>query len=107
MAIALDRNSFTKQFARTRGVWLYDGMAELMFTLAWQSLMNFVLPQQFTESLSSLRAIFKVKGDSKVTLLAQERVSRAKKMMTPFVLRRRKDQATIYTIFARSVLISL
>lgn len=56
------------------------------------SLMNFVLPQQFTESLTSLRAIFKVKGDSKVTLLAQERVSRAKKMMTPFVLRRRKDQ---------------
>jgi SWI/SNF-related matrix-associated actin-dependent regulator 1 of chromatin subfamily A len=45
--------------------------------------------------LESLRAVFKAKGDSKVTLLAQERVSRAKKMMTPFVLRRRKDQARI------------
>ncbi|GLB37463.1 putative SNF2 family N-terminal domain containing protein [Lyophyllum shimeji] len=56
------------------------------------SLMNFILPHHFAESINSLRAIFKVKGDSKVTLLAQERVSRAKKMMTPFVLRRRKDQ---------------
>ncbi|KAF8630670.1 hypothetical protein AX15_002818 [Amanita polypyramis BW_CC] len=56
------------------------------------SLMNFILPNQFADSLDSLRAIFKVKGDSKVTLLSQERISRAKKMMTPFVLRRRKDQ---------------
>jgi SWI/SNF-related matrix-associated actin-dependent regulator of chromatin subfamily A containing DEAD/H box 1 len=54
--------------------------------------MNFILPHHFAESLESLRAIFKAKGDSKITLLAQERVSRAKKMMTPFVLRRRKDQ---------------
>lgn len=60
-----------------------------------QSLMNFILPHHFAESIGSLRTIFKVKGDSKVTMLAQERVSRAKKMMTPFVLRRRKDQVTI------------
>ncbi|KAK2463239.1 hypothetical protein APHAL10511_004894 [Amanita phalloides] len=56
------------------------------------SLMNFILPNRFADSLDSLRAIFKVKGDSKVTMLSQERISRAKKMMTPFVLRRRKDQ---------------
>ncbi|OSD06773.1 hypothetical protein PYCCODRAFT_1430963 [Trametes coccinea BRFM310] len=56
------------------------------------SLMNFILPDQFTDDLDSLRAVFKTKGDSKITLLAQQRVSRAKKMMTPFVLRRRKDQ---------------
>ncbi|KAK0212555.1 SNF2 family N-terminal domain-containing protein [Desarmillaria ectypa] len=56
------------------------------------SLMNFILPEHFSDTITELRAIFKVKGDSKVTLLAQERVSRAKKMMTPFVLRRRKDQ---------------
>jgi hypothetical protein len=55
--------------------------------------MNFILPDLLEDSLESLRAVFKAKGDSKVTLLAQERVSRAKKMMTPFVLRRRKDQA--------------
>ncbi|TFY72950.1 hypothetical protein EVG20_g65 [Dentipellis fragilis] len=54
------------------------------------SLMNFILPTLLSESLDSLRAVFKAKGD--VTLLAQERVSRAKKMMTPFVMRRRKDQ---------------
>nr|VWO95023.1 Uncharacterized protein [Ganoderma boninense] len=56
------------------------------------SLMNFILPDHFADDLDSLRAVFKTKGDSKVTLLAQQRVSRAKKMMTPFVLRRRKDQ---------------
>ncbi|KAG6832596.1 hypothetical protein H0H92_014432 [Tricholoma furcatifolium] len=55
------------------------------------SLMNFILPNHFADALGSLRTIFKAKGDSKA-LLAQERVSRAKKMMTPFVLRRRKDQ---------------
>jgi SNF2 family DNA or RNA helicase len=55
--------------------------------------MNFILPELLEDSLESLRAVFKAKGDSKITLLAQERVSRAKKMMTPFVLRRRKDQA--------------
>lgn len=56
------------------------------------SLMNFILPDQFATALGDLRAIFKVKGDSTVSLLSQERISRAKKMMTPFVLRRRKDQ---------------
>ncbi|TFK75361.1 hypothetical protein BDN72DRAFT_832223 [Pluteus cervinus] len=56
------------------------------------SLMNFILPKYFAERMDSLRAIFKVKGTSKVSLLSQERISRAKKMMTPFVLRRRKDQ---------------
>ncbi|KDR75850.1 hypothetical protein GALMADRAFT_248579 [Galerina marginata CBS 339.88] len=56
------------------------------------SLLNFILPDQFAGSIESLRTIFKVKGDSKITLLSQERISRAKKMMTPFVLRRRKDQ---------------
>ncbi|KAG2119657.1 SNF2 family N-terminal domain-containing protein [Suillus discolor] len=56
------------------------------------SLMNFILPGMLSEKLEILRAIFKTKGDAKVTLLSQERISRAKKMMTPFVLRRRKDQ---------------
>ncbi|XP_006461134.1 hypothetical protein AGABI2DRAFT_221665 [Agaricus bisporus var. bisporus H97] len=56
------------------------------------SLMNFILPEQFADTIGEMRAIFKVKGDSKISLLSQERVSRAKKMMTPFVLRRRKDQ---------------
>ena len=50
------------------------------------------MPEAFEDDLDALRAVFKTKGDTKVTLLAQERVSRAKKLMTPFVLRRRKDQ---------------
>ena len=58
-----------------------------------QSVMNFILPEKFgdEETQDNLRAIFKVKGDSK-QLLAEDRVKRAKTMMTPFVLRRRKDQ---------------
>ncbi|KAG2015484.1 SNF2-family ATP dependent chromatin remodeling factor snf21 [Coprinopsis cinerea AmutBmut pab1-1] len=56
------------------------------------SLMNFILPNQFTGQFSDLQAIFKAKGNASVSLLSQERISRAKKMMTPFVLRRRKDQ---------------
>ncbi|KAH0827825.1 putative snf2 family dna-dependent atpase [Lanmaoa asiatica] len=56
------------------------------------SLLNFILPNLLGETMDSLRAIFKTKGDAKVALLSQERISRAKKMMTPFVLRRRKDQ---------------
>ena len=63
--------------------------------------MNFILPRQFEDALESLRAIFKVKGDSKVSLLAQERVSRAKKMMTPFVLRRRKDQVGFTPLYSQ------
>lgn len=51
--------------------------------------------------METLRTIFKVKGDTKVSLLSQERISRAKTMMTPFVLRRRKDQVRIiFTLFA-------
>jgi len=65
--------------------------------------MNFILPRQFEGALESLRAIFKVKGDSKVSLLAQERVSRAKKMMTPFVLRRRKDQVSVALLYSMQV----
>lgn len=60
-----------------------------------QSLLNFILPEQFAGSMETLRTIFKVKGDTKVSLLSQERISRAKTMMTPFVLRRRKDQVRI------------
>jgi SWI/SNF-related matrix-associated actin-dependent regulator of chromatin subfamily A containing DEAD/H box 1 len=66
--------------------------------------MNFILPDLLEDSLEALRAVFKAKGDSKVTLLAQERVSRAKKMMTPFVLRRRKDQVRIFSTVSIPVL---
>lgn len=54
--------------------------------------MNFILPKLFTDVMESFRAIFKVKASAQAGMLAHERVSRAKRMMTPFVLRRRKDQ---------------
>ena len=57
--------------------------------------MGFILPDKFDSEVSAhLRAIFKVRGDSK-QLLAGERIKRAKTMMTPFVLRRRKDQVHV------------
>ncbi|KAG9006776.1 hypothetical protein FRB94_000460 [Tulasnella sp. JGI-2019a] len=56
------------------------------------SLLNFIMPKLFIKHEESLRAIFKTKADSSLSFLSRERVSRAKKMMTPFVLRRRKDQ---------------
>lgn len=54
--------------------------------------MNFILPRIFTDVVESFRAIFKVKASAQAGMLAHDRVSRAKRMMTPFVLRRRKDQ---------------
>lgn len=54
--------------------------------------MNFILPRMFTDVVESFRQIFKVKPSAQAGLLAHDRVSRAKRMMTPFVLRRRKDQ---------------
>jgi SWI/SNF-related matrix-associated actin-dependent regulator 1 of chromatin subfamily A len=74
------------------------GLVSQVLNPRLQSLLNFILPDQFAESLDHLRAIFKVKGDAKVSLLSQERISRAKKMMTPFVLRRRKDQVRPFVL---------
>lgn len=56
------------------------------------SLLSFILPEHFRNSDDALRAIFKVAPDAATHLLARERVTRAKKMMTPFVLRRKKAQ---------------
>lgn len=57
-----------------------------------QSLLSFILPDQFRDANESLRAIFKVQPGSATNLLSRERIMRAKKMMTPFVLRRKKAQ---------------
>ncbi|CED82045.1 SNF2 family DNA-dependent ATPase [Phaffia rhodozyma] len=56
------------------------------------SILNFILPDYFEDAEDSLRAIFKVSTDSHASLLSKQRVSRAQKMMKPFVLRRRKNQ---------------
>ncbi|KAG8862700.1 hypothetical protein FRC20_011067 [Serendipita sp. 405] len=68
------------------GTPLQNNLQELL------SLMNFILPRIFADVVESFRAIFKVKPSAQQAQLAHDRVSRAKRMMTPFVLRRRKDQ---------------
>ncbi|OAV97559.1 hypothetical protein PTTG_01279 [Puccinia triticina 1-1 BBBD Race 1] len=57
------------------------------------SLLSFILPKIFGgQAQQDLRMIFKVPSEAQVNLLAQTRITRAKKMMSPFVLRRKKTQ---------------
>ena len=60
------------------------------------SLLGFILPQFFKEHGQDLEAIFshkaKTSDDSHAALLSDQRIGRAKSMMTPFVLRRKKHQ---------------
>ncbi len=51
-------------------------------------------PTIFESAEEELRQIFKVHAKGTVNLLSQQRVSRARIMMTPFVLRRKKAQAS-------------
>ncbi|KAG1469884.1 hypothetical protein G6F56_003000 [Rhizopus delemar] len=70
------------------------------------SLLTFIMPKMFVEYEEEIRSIFKIrtnnttsdadqkrgtiKVESSVQLLSQKRIARAKQMMTPFVLRRKK-----------------
>ncbi|MCJ1270287.1 hypothetical protein MMC22_010183 [Lobaria immixta] len=60
------------------------------------SLLGFILPSVFREHSESLEYIFshkaKTKDESHAALLSSQRIARAKSMMTPFVLRRKKHQ---------------
>ncbi|KAE8226142.1 hypothetical protein CF319_g1232 [Tilletia indica] len=56
------------------------------------SLLNFIMPAYFSSAEEALSAIFKVKTSAQKNELSQQRIVRAKKMMHPFVLRRRKDK---------------
>jgi SWI/SNF-related matrix-associated actin-dependent regulator of chromatin subfamily A containing DEAD/H box 1 len=60
------------------------------------ALLGFILPEIFRDRQEDLDFIFKHKattGDSShAALLSSQRISRAKSMLTPFVLRRKKDQ---------------
>ncbi|KZV95177.1 hypothetical protein EXIGLDRAFT_644468 [Exidia glandulosa HHB12029] len=82
-------NNLMKIHSRWRllltGTPLQNNLQELV------SLMSFILPDQFEPVVQSLRAIFKVKNEA-TNMLYRERTMRAKRMMMPFVLRRRKDQ---------------
>lgn len=52
-------------------------------------------PNIFKEAEDYLRQIFKVHSKGTVNMLSRQRVSRARTMMTPFVLRRRKAQVLL------------
>ena len=60
------------------------------------SLLGFILPKVFAQKQEDLELIFKhkakTKDDSHDALLSNQRISRAKQMMLPFILRRRKQQ---------------
>ena len=62
------------------------------------SLLGFILPSVFREHTDDLQAIFSHKAkttnnsDSHAALLSTQRIARAKSMMAPFVLRRKKHQ---------------
>lgn len=56
------------------------------------SLLNFIMPEYFRDAEESLTAIFKVKPGAQKNELSKQRVERARKMMQPFVLRRKKDK---------------
>jgi len=62
------------------------------------SLLAFILPKVFDEKRADLASIFKYKAKTTVdeeanaALLSQQRIKRARAMMTPFVLRRKKAQ---------------
>jgi SWI/SNF-related matrix-associated actin-dependent regulator 1 of chromatin subfamily A len=60
------------------------------------SLLGFILPKVFKERKEDLEYIFSLKAktvdDSHSMLLSAQRIARAKSMLTPFVLRRKKHQ---------------
>ncbi|KAF9422652.1 hypothetical protein BGZ76_003749 [Entomortierella beljakovae] len=69
------------------GTPLQNNLEELL------SLLIFIMPDLFSEHEEVLRTMFKVKVDAsseKSTLLSQERIVRARHMLAPFVLRRKK-----------------
>ncbi|KAK6533074.1 hypothetical protein TWF281_007234 [Arthrobotrys megalospora] len=90
-AVSLSRLQVKSRILLT-GTPLQNNLQELMNLLA------FILPRLFENKSEDLAAIFKYKAKTSDNisaaskLLSLERIKRAKAMMTPFVLRRRKAQ---------------
>lgn len=70
------------------------------------SLLAFILPSVFKDKRDDLATIFKHRAktsddsETNSALLSVTRIQRAKAMMTPFVLRRKKQQVHSYFLFA-------
>lgn len=68
------------------------------------SLLAFILPEVFNEKREDLASIFKYKAKttdneaSNSALLSIQRIKRARAMMTPFVLRRKKQQVCLFLL---------
>ncbi|SCU96461.1 LAMI_0F06634g1_1 [Lachancea mirantina] len=97
------KNSMTERFAKLMkieanfrllltGTPLQNNLKELM------SLLEFIMPSLFVSKKDDLSAVFRQRARTSDSnkdynpLLAQEAIGRAKTMMKPFILRRRKDQ---------------
>ncbi|CCH58262.1 hypothetical protein TBLA_0A04680 [Henningerozyma blattae CBS 6284] len=97
------KNSMTDRFAKLMkiagnfrllltGTPLQNNLRELM------SLLEFIMPSIFESKKESLASVFKQRARTSDNnkdynpLLAEEAITRAKTMMRPFILRRRKDQ---------------
>ena len=72
------------------GTPLQNNLTELM------SLLNFIMPDTFAEHNEKLEVIFKHRAktneESHDALLSAQRIGKARSMMAPFILRRRKEQ---------------
>lgn len=72
------------------GTPLQNNLSELV------SLLAFIMPQIFSEHSEDLDVIFshkaKTSNDSHAALLSQQRINRAKSIIAPFILRRKKHQ---------------
>ncbi|TPX74987.1 hypothetical protein CcCBS67573_g03755 [Chytriomyces confervae] len=78
-------NSITAPFRLLlTGTPLQNNLMELL------SLLTFIMPRIFAQDEDALRQIFTLKNSSDATVLNRQRIQRAKKMMAPFVLRRKK-----------------
>jgi SWI/SNF-related matrix-associated actin-dependent regulator 1 of chromatin subfamily A len=104
-SIILDEGHMIKNMesARYKYLSMYKAKFRLLMTgtplqnnlMELLSLLTFIMPDLFTDELGVLSKIFthkKSTGSTTDNLLCKQRVVRAKEMMTPFVLRRRKDQ---------------
>ncbi|ETN37327.1 uncharacterized protein HMPREF1541_08318 [Cyphellophora europaea CBS 101466] len=72
------------------GTPLQNNLKELM------SLLGFMMPELFNEKADELQAIFthnvKTMDENHEALLSAQRIARARSMLTPFILRRKKNQ---------------
>ncbi|KAJ3352642.1 hypothetical protein HDU83_007836 [Entophlyctis luteolus] len=82
-SLILDEGHMVKNMQRTP---LQNNLMELF------SLLIFIMPRIFANEHIALRQIFSLKNTSpsEAALLNKQRINRAKQMMTPFVLRRKK-----------------